>query len=192
MRRIVVNTYVSCSRRRWNGEVPAQQLPERAGVDVHAGSDARHDLGAAPARQRVTAPDVRTGFALYQRTAPRIERNGVVVPTLVDVGGQTYRLDDYTIEPFTEADRSARLAVPASDDPRYVQSGLVQRGFDSKMRVRQYVDNRVEQSSNGSGVMGAPLDDRGAPVPGVRVHRDEARGSLVIAVYERADNEQPK
>jgi len=142
--------------------------------------------------ERVTAPDVRLGFALYQRTAPRIERNGVVIPTLIDSLGETYRLDDYTIEPFTEADRSARLAVAASDGPRYVQSGLVQRGFDSTMRVRQYVDNRVEQSANGSGVMGAPLDDRGAHVLKVRVHGGEARGSLVIAVYERADNQQPK
>lgn len=142
--------------------------------------------------ERVAAPDVRMGFALYQRTAPRIERNGVVIPTLIASLGETYRLDDYTIEPFTEVDRSARLAVPASDGPRYVQSGLVQRGFDSKMRVRQYVDNRVEQSSNGSGVMGAPLDDRGAHVLGVRVHGGEARGSLVIAVYGRADNQQPK
>jgi len=50
VRRIVVNTYMSWWRRRWNGEVPAQELPERAGVDFHAGSDARHDLGAALAR----------------------------------------------------------------------------------------------------------------------------------------------
>ena len=50
VRRIVVNTYMSWWRRRWNGEVPAESLPDRAGADTHAGADARHDLQAALAR----------------------------------------------------------------------------------------------------------------------------------------------
>ena len=141
---------------------------------------------------RVSAPDVRMGFALYQRTAPRIERHGVVIPTLIDVSGQTYRLDDHTIEPFTASDRSARLDVPAADGPRYVQSGVVQRGQDMKMRVDQYVDGRVTGGTIGGGMVGAPLKNRGAHVLGVRVHRGEPRGSLVIAVYERVTDQQPK
>jgi len=53
VRRIVVNTYMSWWRRRWNGEVPTQALldqADQARADVHAGADERHDLRAALAR----------------------------------------------------------------------------------------------------------------------------------------------
>jgi RNA polymerase sigma-70 factor (sigma-E family) len=50
VRRIVVNTYMSWWRRRWNGEVPSHTLPDRPGADAHAGAAARHDLAAALAR----------------------------------------------------------------------------------------------------------------------------------------------
>jgi RNA polymerase sigma-70 factor (sigma-E family) len=50
VRRIVVNTYMSWWRRRWNGEVPSQAVPEHADADRHAGADARHDLATALAR----------------------------------------------------------------------------------------------------------------------------------------------
>lgn len=50
VRRVLVNTYVSWWRRRWNGEVPSDTLPDRAGTEVHGGSDSRHDLRIALAR----------------------------------------------------------------------------------------------------------------------------------------------
>ena len=53
VRRILVNTYMSWWRRRWNGEVPSQAVPDHAApadADRHAGADARHDLATALAR----------------------------------------------------------------------------------------------------------------------------------------------
>lgn len=50
VRRIVVNTYMSWWRRRWNGEVPSQAVPDHADTDRHAGADSRHDLATALAR----------------------------------------------------------------------------------------------------------------------------------------------
>ncbi len=55
VRKIMVNTYASMWRRRWNGEQPTAELPER-GQEVHESSAARHDLwdalGRLPRRQR--------------------------------------------------------------------------------------------------------------------------------------------
>jgi RNA polymerase sigma-70 factor (sigma-E family) len=50
VRRILVNTYTSWWRRRWNGETPSDAMPERPGADAHGASDTRHDLRSALAR----------------------------------------------------------------------------------------------------------------------------------------------
>ncbi|TWG98138.1 RNA polymerase sigma-70 factor (sigma-E family) [Nocardioides sp. J9] len=59
VRRILVNTYASWWRRRWNGEHATDELPEPTGSASSTGaerSDARHDLwtalGRLPRRQR--------------------------------------------------------------------------------------------------------------------------------------------
>ena len=46
VRRILVNTYASWWRRRWNGEQPTETLPERAAPDAVGGADPT-DLWAA-------------------------------------------------------------------------------------------------------------------------------------------------
>ena len=55
IRKIIVNTYASWWRRRWNGEQPTEDLPERADV-TGSSSDERADLWSAvsrlPKRQR--------------------------------------------------------------------------------------------------------------------------------------------
>jgi RNA polymerase sigma-70 factor (sigma-E family) len=50
VRRILVNTYASWWRRRWNGEIATDELPERGTDDAAAASDHGHDLWAAMAR----------------------------------------------------------------------------------------------------------------------------------------------
>ncbi|MBZ5733205.1 SigE family RNA polymerase sigma factor [Nocardioides sp. TRM66260-LWL] len=57
VRKVLVNTYASWWRRRWNGEVAHDELPEPAAApDEHARSDERTDLwsamGRLPRRQR--------------------------------------------------------------------------------------------------------------------------------------------
>lgn len=56
VRKILVNTYASWWRRKWNGERPTDELPEQGGHDGTAAVDARHDLseaiGRLPKRQR--------------------------------------------------------------------------------------------------------------------------------------------
>ena len=56
VRRILVTTYSSWWRRRWNGEQATAELPEQVGPDASAASDDSHDLWAAmgrlPRRQR--------------------------------------------------------------------------------------------------------------------------------------------
>jgi RNA polymerase sigma-70 factor (sigma-E family) len=56
VRKVVVNTYSSWWRRRWNGEHPSDELPETATADHAAGSSESHDLwqalGRLPRRQR--------------------------------------------------------------------------------------------------------------------------------------------
>jgi RNA polymerase sigma-70 factor (sigma-E family) len=56
VRKIVVTTYASWWRRRWNGEVPTEQLPHRSAADRTAQVDDRdalwHALGRLPKRQR--------------------------------------------------------------------------------------------------------------------------------------------
>ena len=59
VRKILVNTYASWWRRKWNGERPTEELPEAVPPDVGseaAARDAAHDLwdamGRLPRRQR--------------------------------------------------------------------------------------------------------------------------------------------
>lgn len=56
VRKILVNTYATWWRRKWNGEHPTDVLPESAQVDRTDGVDASHDLWTAmerlPRRQR--------------------------------------------------------------------------------------------------------------------------------------------
>lgn len=54
VRRILVNTYSSWWRRRWNGEAPTAELPERPADDQDRGSstDLRAALAQLPKRQR--------------------------------------------------------------------------------------------------------------------------------------------
>jgi RNA polymerase sigma-70 factor (sigma-E family) len=56
VRKVLVNTYASWWRRRWNGELATEQLPERrghggtGGTDATDASDTGHDLWQAMAR----------------------------------------------------------------------------------------------------------------------------------------------
>lgn len=56
VRRVMVNTFASAWRRRWNGERPTEELPEAGADDFATTSEARHDLWAAlgrlPRKQR--------------------------------------------------------------------------------------------------------------------------------------------
>lgn len=59
VRRILVNTYATWWRRKWNGEQPTDELPEPTGTPLHGrpdGSDTSRDLwtalGRLPRRQR--------------------------------------------------------------------------------------------------------------------------------------------
>jgi RNA polymerase sigma-70 factor (sigma-E family) len=50
VRRILVNTYSTWWRRKWNGEVPTDVLPESAAVNPETGSSSALELRAALAR----------------------------------------------------------------------------------------------------------------------------------------------
>ena len=56
VRRVLVNTYASWWRRRWNDEYATEELPETGGADHTDSSVASHDLwdalGRLPKRQR--------------------------------------------------------------------------------------------------------------------------------------------
>lgn len=134
---------------------------------------------------RITRPGVRLGFALYERTGPRIVEDGVTIDGLLDQDGRTYRLTDHTVEELAPGDRSATLAVPASDRARIVRSGLEQEGFSPRSRSQRLLDGKVVSVNVGGGVGGERLPDRGAHMLGVRERNDEVRGFLLIAVYER-------
>nr|WP_240770330.1 SigE family RNA polymerase sigma factor [Nocardioides sp. GY 10127] len=50
VRRVLVTTFSSWWRRRWNGETPTEVLPETHAPDAHAAAGAREDLWSAMAR----------------------------------------------------------------------------------------------------------------------------------------------
>ncbi|MEU8225550.1 SigE family RNA polymerase sigma factor [Kribbella sp. NPDC048915] len=52
VRRILVTTYSSWWRRRWNGEVPTDELPDRPAPDREHGLDLWAAIGRLPRRQR--------------------------------------------------------------------------------------------------------------------------------------------
>lgn len=56
VRKVLVNTYASWWRRKWHGEQPTGELPDRGGPDGHDATSAGQDLWSAmerlPRRQR--------------------------------------------------------------------------------------------------------------------------------------------
>lgn len=52
VRKILVNTFVSATRRRWNVERPTERLPERPASNHESSTDLRRALAALPKRQR--------------------------------------------------------------------------------------------------------------------------------------------
>jgi RNA polymerase sigma-70 factor (sigma-E family) len=56
VRKVMVNTHISWSRRRWHGEKPTETLPDVSGLDEGARADLSLDMTRAlqtlPARQR--------------------------------------------------------------------------------------------------------------------------------------------
>jgi RNA polymerase sigma-70 factor (sigma-E family) len=56
VRAVLVNTYASWWRRRWNGETPTERLPEHQAADPHAAVEERdalwRALGRLPKRRR--------------------------------------------------------------------------------------------------------------------------------------------
>jgi RNA polymerase sigma-70 factor (sigma-E family) len=50
VRRVIVNTWSSWWRRKWRGETPTAELPEREGRDPYAEADRRDDVRHALAR----------------------------------------------------------------------------------------------------------------------------------------------
>ncbi|QIK67268.1 SigE family RNA polymerase sigma factor [Nocardioides sp. HDW12B] len=56
VRRVLVNTFASAWRRKWNGERPTEELPDAGAGDFAGASDHRHDLwdalGRLPRKQR--------------------------------------------------------------------------------------------------------------------------------------------
>lgn len=52
VRKVLVNTYNSWWRRKWNGEQPTDQLPETHGTDASADHDLWSALGRLPKRMR--------------------------------------------------------------------------------------------------------------------------------------------
>lgn len=50
VRAVLVNTYASWWRRRWNGETPTERLPEQPAADPHAAVDERDALWQALSR----------------------------------------------------------------------------------------------------------------------------------------------
>ncbi len=52
VRKILVNTFTSARRRRWNVERPTERLPERPGVDHESSTDLRRALATLPKGQR--------------------------------------------------------------------------------------------------------------------------------------------
>ena len=55
VRKVLVNTFATWWRRRWNGELPTDELPDRAadpGGDSAGHQDLWHALGRLPRRQR--------------------------------------------------------------------------------------------------------------------------------------------
>lgn len=160
-----------------------------ADLDVRPGEPVTVRLWVEDENQkRVERPDLRLGFALYERTAPRVFQDGVMIPELRDWAGRTYELADYTTQRLTSRRRSATLSIPDSDRPRLFTSGLEQQGFKPRSRVQQLVNGNEVQMNVGGGQGTDRLHGQGARTLGVRELNDDVRGTLVIAVYELADN----
>jgi hypothetical protein len=169
------------------GDDPAVNRSAWADTGLRAGEKATVHLWIEDRKGRqVEVPGVRIGFALYERTAPRIIVKGVTIPELIDARGETYRLTHHVVEPLSDTNRAVTLRVPASDRPRQVLSGVQASGSVWATRTQTLVDGEMGTSFRGGGFGGGSLPGRGPHTLGVREKNPDVRGSLVITVYERA------
>jgi len=94
VRKILVNTYASWWRRRWNGEVATGELPEPAGQDrgadaagVEAGQDLWTALGRLPRRQRAVVV-----LRYFEDLTEAETARPLVGPDTVLLAGDRYRV----------------------------------------------------------------------------------------------------
>ncbi len=141
---------------------------------------------AVPPSQRQVARDVgvQLGFALYANTGPRIDDNGVTIPTEAVFAGHSYTLVDREFTSFADHRGRIDLRLPSSVSPLYVVFGV--RGVSSRY-VMAGPDGAVGNMGGGASEASSPLR-MGQQVATVTVRSPEdPEGRLYLLIYERTD-----
>jgi len=139
---------------------------------------------------RVLPDDARLGFAIWDRSGPRVTSDGVTLNRLWEADGAgTYRLVAYETQPLTPSVRELSLAVPDDLDDPVVLSGLggsypQVRGSTTTTTITG--TRRRDVTGNG-GIGGGVVKDVAGETVTIREGNEHAQGTLVIAIYAPVD-----
>lgn len=140
-------------------------------------------LGVVPGRESVVRIQVATGarpaddlgVGLYERSAPRVTSNGVVLRERIQVGDRDYRLMEYRTARVTATVRQLSFTGTGP--------GVVTAGLDGTTtgRLRVRVDREDVSYGDGGGTSTSPTtSDR--PTTTVTV-TGPAAGTMLVAYY---------
>jgi len=139
----------------------------------------------------IEVPGAQFGIALYDKTGDRVTSGGVELSVLIDIDGETYKLQDgYKTRELAETagrDRVLRLRTPESDAPL-----AVLYGWDSPIPTASYdLKQDGEPLDTGyGGHLESPLliDAEAEHRLALRARGASADGVLVLAYYELVDD----
>jgi RNA polymerase sigma-70 factor (sigma-E family) len=117
VRRIMVNTYASWWRRRWNGEVPSDELPETpAPAATEERTDLWQALGRLPRKQRAVVVLRYYDDLTEAETARLLGCSVGTVKSQTNKAFAKLRLDTALLPTPTEPPSPAKLSAPADQE----------------------------------------------------------------------------
>lgn len=160
------------------------------GLGAARGTEIEIEVRLEQEGQPIEVPGAQFGVALYDKTGERQVSHGIELSVLIDVAGETYRLEKHKTRPLAEYEDGARvlrLRTPAADVP-----AAVVYGWDSEIPTAGYVltqDGERLATGYGGHLEGPrPIEGDTEHLLALRAGGASAEGVLVLAFYVLDDD----
>jgi hypothetical protein len=134
----------------------------------------------------ISVAGARFGIGLYEKTGERRHSDGVDLPVVVDLGDESYRLDDFRTLLLSEDRRQLRMRIPASDTPIAVAYGWQADTQAASCELLR--DGEPFRSCYGGPIEGPEVIASDEPqLLKLSAGGSSGEGVLVLAIYELDD-----
>jgi len=139
--------------------------------------------------KRALPDDARLGFAVWDKSGPRVTSDGVTLNRLWQDEDDLYRLVAYRTKPLTDSERTLSLAVPEDVDDPVVLTGLggPYRQTRRSLTSVNITGSRQGDASAGGGIGADVFTDIAGETVTVREKHEQVSGTLVVAIYAPID-----